>query len=203
MTERQKRAAATISFGVVFLATALLLILAVQTAGSTNPLGDHFLGRQFILLVHTRSTIELLLEALPAVLSVGMSIFAASRLKDWQFYATVAVTVLGIALCVYLVMELSDPDQARRFWAYSPVEDIGNYQTFTTAARPFLVAIGGWLVAILVTQLGMTARSQAGQAAAPHAADPATPPPPAAGDPPTPQGQPAAADPSDPPEPQG
>lgn len=167
MTPRQKRAAATISFGILVLSATFLGVLAYQTGMLTDPLGDHFAGRQFILLAHTRGTLETLLEALPAIISLGMSIIAGSRLRDWQFYATVAVTIVGIAACIYLVVELDDPNQARRFWAYSPINEIYNKATFAAVSKPFLVAAGGWFVAVLGIQLGVTA---------PQGGPPSTPP---------------------------
>lgn len=135
-------------------------MLAVATGFSEGPLGDRFPGRQLVLLVHTRSLLETLLQGIPALVTIGISIVAGARLKDWQYYATVAVTVIGVVTCIYLVMELSDPEQAQRFWAYSPVPEIENYATFIGAAQPFLVVAGAWFVAILGIQLGLTGQRQ-------------------------------------------
>jgi hypothetical protein len=128
---------------------------------------------------------------------LGLSIVAGARLKDWQFYATVAVTVLGIVMCVYMVMELSDPVQAQRFWAYSPVDAINNYATFNAAARPFLVAVGGWFVAVLTVQLGVTAPQEPPAPPAPPLSPPAPDVPAAPPADPAPA-QPGDADPAGP-----
>ncbi len=159
MTRQQKRAAATISFGIVLLSALALAILAIVTGLASGPLGDRFPGRQLILLVHTQRFLETLLQALPALITLGISIIARTRLKDWQFYATVMVSVIGVAMCVYLVMEFSAPEQAQRFWAFSPVGEIQNYASFIDAVRPFLIATGIWFMAILGIQLGLTGQT--------------------------------------------
>lgn len=171
MSERQKRAAATISFGIVLVCVLALVVLATATGATGKPLGDRFPGRQLILLVHTRNLFETMLQGIPALITIGISIVTRGRLKDWQYYATVAVTVIGIAMCVYLVMELSDPDQAQRFWAFSPVSEIENYASFNDVARPFFVTAGVWFVAILGIQLGLTGQRQAADADEPAKPD--------------------------------
>jgi hypothetical protein len=177
MDEQKKRAAATLSLLIIVLGALSLAILTFQVGGQSGVLGNRFAGRQLVLLIHIRGSLDMLLAALPAILSFGLSALAGVRLKDWQFYATIAVTVAGIAMSIYLVMELSDPDQARRFWAYSPVAAIHNYESFIAAAKPFLVGVGAWFVGVLGIQLGVTATHGVQPAPAPNPAPNPVPPP--------------------------
>lgn len=195
MDEQKQRAAATISLLIIVAGVIFLSILAAQIAGPREALGDRFAGRQFILLAHIRSSLDIILAALPAIISFGLSVLAGVRFKDWQFYTTIAVTVGGVLLCIYMVMELADPVQAQRFWAYSPVATIDNYESFTAAAQPLLVGVGAWFVGVLGVQLGVTAIQGAQPSPAP---DPAPGPGPAADElpgPATPFGDPAPAKP--------
>lgn len=155
MTDQQRRAAATITLLVVLFSTCALGAVAIAVIRGSGPLGEHFPGRQFILIIHDQSGLQTMLKALPIIVSVGLTIVARYKLKDWQYYATVAVTVIGIMASAYLYVELAAADQARRFWAYSPVEGVDNYASFTGLARSFLMIMGLWFMGILGAQLGM------------------------------------------------
>ncbi len=96
-----------------------------------------------------------MLKALPILVSIGLTILASYKLKDWQYYATVAVALLGVIASAWLYVELGAPDQARRFWAYSPLLEISDYDSFAGQARSFLMIMGLWFVGILGSQLGI------------------------------------------------
>lgn len=158
MTLQQKRAAAIISFAIVGLAAGFLMLTAFALLGSGEALGNRFPGRNFVLAAHNRNDLEIMFKLLPVLLSVGIPIFAQYKLKDWQYWATLAVSILGIAASVYLLMELSDPEQAARFWAYSPVAEVHTFKTFTEGTRPSLIFAGGWFLSVLLIQLGIKHR---------------------------------------------
>ena len=155
MTLQQKRAAAAIAFLIVAAAAAYLLVLAIAVGISQGPAGDRFPGRLFMLVIHNQSSLELMLKALPILITAGISIFVKYELKDWQYFGTVAVSAIGAIASLYLLLELSAPDQANRFWANSPVEEIQNFASFIAASRPFLIGAGVWFVGILLLQLGL------------------------------------------------
>lgn len=155
MTEQQRRAAATVSLLLIVVSALGITTLLGFTLFGSDPLGDRFPGRQFILLIHDPGGLQTMLKALPIIVSVGLTVLATYKLKDWQYYATVAVALLGVIACAWLYNEIKDPIEARRYWAYSPILEISDYNSFTGQARSFLMIMGLWFAGILASQLGI------------------------------------------------
>ncbi len=155
MTAQQKRAAAFLSFLLIALTSAFLLWLALLVAWSSQPLGGEFPGRFFILLIHDVSSLQIALKSVPFLVVFGISLLGNYQLRDWIFYGTIAVSVSGIAAATYLLMELNAIPTARRFWQYSPVEGLHDYQSLVAAMRSSLVPFIAWFVGLLASQLGI------------------------------------------------
>lgn len=155
MSPQQKKGAAIFSLALVSVAVLFLLLLFAAIIFSSGSLGDRFPGRVLMLLVHNWSFLSVTLKAAPALLTIGISVFANYKLKDLPFYLIVSVSLVGILLSVYLILEVSSVDTARRFWAYSPVTSLEDYQSFVSAAQTGLGAIAAWLVLVLGIQLGV------------------------------------------------
>jgi hypothetical protein len=155
MSEQQKRAAAALSFLIVLAASFFLLWLSVAVIGSQESLGDKRPGRQFMLAIGSWGLLDTALKALPVIITVGIGLLARYKLKDWQFYGTVAASVIGVVAAAYLLIEVSSVETARRFWAYSPVPRLEDYNSFVSAAQATLVTTVIWLVGVLGIQLGI------------------------------------------------
>jgi hypothetical protein len=137
-------------------AAALFLVwLMISVLTATASLGDKPPGRQFMLLVANWGAVSIALKALPPLITIGIGILARYRLRDWQFYGTVVASAMGIAAAVYLLAEVSSVDTARRFWAYSPVNRLEDYDAFVGAAQTGLGSLVVWFVAVLGIQLGV------------------------------------------------
>jgi hypothetical protein len=139
----------------VSIAALFLLSLFIAVMAGSGSLGDRFPGRVLMLLVHNWSFLSVTLKAVPALLTIGISIFANYKLRDLPFYLIVSVSVVGILAAVYLILEVSSVDTARRFWAYSPVASLEDYQSFVSAAQTGLGALAAWLFVVLGIQLGV------------------------------------------------
>lgn len=155
MSPQQKKGAAIFSLVIVSIAVLFLLSLFVAVLFGNGSLGDRFPGRTLMLLVYNWSFLSVTLKAAPALLTIGISIFANYKLKDLPFYLIVSVSLVGILMSVYLILEVSSVETARRFWAYSPVTSLEDYQSFVSAAQTGLGAIATWLVLVLGIQLGV------------------------------------------------
>lgn len=155
MTLQQKRGAAIFSLFIVSIAVLFVVSLFIAIVFGSGSLGDHFPGRTLMLLVHNWSILSLTLKAVPAVITIGISIFAKYRLKDLPFYLIISVSAVGIIISAYLILEISSIETARRFWAYSPVADLEDYESFVSAAQTGLGTIAAWLVAVFAIQIGV------------------------------------------------
>ena len=155
MTGRQKRAAAFISLLLIALTSIFLIWIAALVIWSEDPLGGQFPGRFFMLLIHSENHLQTALEAVPFLVTFGISLLANYKMRDWIFYSIVAVTVAGISAATYLMIELSAIDTAKRFWQFSPVAGLEDYRSFVSAMRSSLVPFIAWFIGLLLSQLGI------------------------------------------------
>lgn len=158
MTMQQKKAATALSLLIVLGASLLLLWLAIFVA-SGHAQGDKLPARMFMLAIANWDGLAIMLKLLPAILSVGLAFLGAYKLKDPLFYAVVGTSVLGLVATAYLFMEISAVATAKTFWAYSPVSNLEDYQSFVGAAQKGLGVVGGWFVTIILAELGIKALS--------------------------------------------
>jgi hypothetical protein len=108
-----------------------------------------------MLAIADWDALRTLLKGLPAVVSIGLALLGAYRLKDWLFYAIVVVTLVGSANSIYLYMELGSVSTAKAFWPYSPVDSLQDYASFVAAAHKMLGGSIVWFISVLLSELGI------------------------------------------------
>lgn len=155
MTEQQNRGTAIVSVVIVGVVSAYLLWLSLAVVGSDMRLGDYQPGRTFMLAIHNWSGLSLFLKSVPIIVTLGITIFARYKLKDWQFFALIILSMIGIVASLYLYLEVSTVETARKFWAYSPVQALETYDAFVGKAQASLAVVGGWLIGLVAIQLGV------------------------------------------------
>jgi hypothetical protein len=155
MSQRHKRTVAGLSLFIIFIVCICLLALVYAVFVSTGPLGKSFPGRQFMLLLQSWSALGIALKALPPAITVGVGIFVRYKLKDWQYYGTLAVAFIGACAALALLVEVGSITTARRFWAYSPTPSLSDYDAFVGPAQTALALILGWLVSLVLIQVGL------------------------------------------------
>jgi hypothetical protein len=154
VTDQQKRAATALSLAIVALASLFFVWLAVEVAiGSAR--GDRMPGRAFMLAIASWDALAIALKALPLIISVGLALLGAYKLKDGLFYAIVAVSAVGLLASIYLFLEVSSVSTAKDFWAYSPADRLEDFESFVSAAQKGLGLIGGWFVTVIAVELGI------------------------------------------------
>lgn len=155
MTQQQRRGAAIFGLVIVGVVTLLLLWLALEVATMRHPLGNNAPGREFMLIISSWDAAGIFLKAIPPAVTVGITVLMRYKLKDWQYYASLAACAAGAACAAYLFFEVSAVATARRFWSYSPVPKLEDYAAFTLAAQLALGLTGAWLIGLLLIQIGV------------------------------------------------
>jgi uncharacterized membrane protein YeaQ/YmgE (transglycosylase-associated protein family) len=112
-----------------------------------------------MLAIANWDAMAVMLKALPAILSVGLALLGAYKLKDWLFYGIVGASIAGLVATAYLFMEVSAVTTAKAFWAYSPISNLEDYDAFVSAAHKGLGIVGAWLVSVILAELGIKALS--------------------------------------------
>lgn len=165
MTRQQKKAATAVSLIFIAIPTIILAWLAALImTGGHNLLGAHIPGRLFMLMIHNESSLTVAFKSLPYLITFGMTLLATSGVRNRIFYGIVGVSVIGILASVYILIEASAIDTARRFWQDSPVPALDTYQTFTAAVKASVIPFIVWFVGILACQLGIVLKSERGTA---------------------------------------
>lgn len=152
MSEQQKKAATALSLTIVAIVSLFLTWLAVEVATGTV-LGDRVPGRLFMLGITNWDALAIALKALPVIISVGLALLGAYKLRDALFYAIVAVSVIGLFASIYLFLEVSSVSTAKHFWAYSPTDRLEDYSSFVSAAQKGLGVLGGWFLGVIGLEL--------------------------------------------------
>jgi hypothetical protein len=73
----------------------------------------------------------------------------------YEFYCIVLLSVVGFLASGYLLFEISSVDTAKRFWPYSPADNLQDYQSFVRAARIGLGAMVAWFLSVILIELGL------------------------------------------------
>lgn len=154
MTRQQKRAATALSLAVVAVASGYFTWLAIAVATGVAR-GDQPPAKLFMLLISSWDALAVELKGLPILISTGLAILGAYRLRDGLFFAIVAVAALGAVSSVYLFLEAGSGSVAYGFWAYFPTEVVHSYEAFKPAAQKVLGPIGAWFIWVIGLELGI------------------------------------------------
>ena len=159
MTEQQKRAAGALSLTIVTVVSAYLSWLAIEV-GRGAARGDQAPGLLFMLAISNWDALSIMLKAAPIIISVGLALMGSYQMRDALFYALLAVSAVGVAATIYLLLELNSISIAKEFWQYSTT-DIADPDKFSSAVRKTLVPVGAWLVGVIGIELGITTKVSA------------------------------------------
>jgi len=108
-----------------------------------------------MLTIANWDALAVALKSLPAIVSIGLALLGAYKLRDWLFYSIIAISALGLLASVYLFLEVSSVSTAKSFWAYSPTDRLDDYETFVAAAQKGLGLLGGWFLVVVGVELGI------------------------------------------------
>lgn len=154
MTDAQKKAAAALSLTIVTLAVLFLVWLTIAIASGKSR-GDEMPGSLFMLAISSWGALALALKALPGLVSIGLAVLGAYKLKDPIFYAIVVIAVVGLFSSIYLLLEVGSEVPAQSFWAYSPTPQLQDYESFVAAAQKGLGIFIAWFVIVISVELGI------------------------------------------------
>ena len=152
--DRQKKALTAFSLLLVAGGTAFLVWLSIAVVTGASR-GNVWPGRMFMLLISDWNSASGVFKGLATLLSVGVAYVSAYKMKDWLYFAIVAVSVVGFFAAAYLFFEVTSVSTAKSFWPYSPTDKLQDYNSFVAAARVGLGVLCGWFIGVIAAEVGV------------------------------------------------
>ena len=154
MDARQKKALTAFSL-IMVLAGAVYFtwVASAVIRGVAN--GGVWPGKFLMLLIADWNSVTGAFKGLGSLIVIGLAYLGTYKVKDWLFYAIVVSAGIGFLATAYLFFELTAVSTATEFWAYSPTDELQDYQSFVMAARVGMGFFTVWFLGILATELGM------------------------------------------------
>jgi hypothetical protein len=154
MNRRQKRAAASLALTALISVTAFMLS-ATYLIGVLEENGESGVLKGLILAADSTSAMQSVSKGTPLLLSTVASILASRRGKDWQFFATVLITLLGLLASVSLIYLFHDDDVVKRLSEFSPTEHLVDPEKMKGAVEQLAIIVAGWFLLNLAIQIGI------------------------------------------------